>query len=215
MFKKMIVALYFLLFFLICLWIMQLIQGETPYIDKYTHALVSTLAGTKMNVFFSLATILGGRTFLIPFTIVMSVILGILYRNVLPAIFLGLGTYGGHLVNIVIKELVERERPSISVALHAEGYSFPSGHAMNAIVCFGILTYFLTKKINSERGKILVWTMTSILIFIVGMSRYVINVHFLTDVIAGYFFGSLYVFILLYLYQKVAHWKKGFNNIEF
>src|SRR5690625_2545781 len=193
MLKKVIIAIYVASFFLIIAWILQLIQGEIPYIDQWTRALVATLEGTVVYDFFSFMTIFGGRHFLIPFTIILALILWLIYKKMLPAIVFGLGTYGGHLFNEWIKVIVQRERPSISVALGAEGYSFPSGHTMNAIICYGILAYFLTKKIQSKNGRKLVWSVASLMIVIVGFSRYVVNVHYLTDVIAGYFFGSLYV----------------------
>lgn len=112
------------------------------------------------------------------------------------------------MLNVVMKELVARERPSISIPLGAEGYSFPSGHAMNAIICYGILTYFITKKIRSKFIRIVLWIIATIVIILVGISRYVANVHFITDVIAGFFFGSLYVLSLVYLFHRIKRFSK-------
>lgn len=205
MFKKITVIIYLFFLLLVSIWIVQIKRGEIPYIDTWTRAFVKAFTDTSTYEFFSWMTQFGGRTFLIPFTITMAILLFFMYKKVIPPLIFGLGTYGAHLLNQLIKIVIERERPSISMALHAEGYSFPSGHAMNAIVCYGILAYFLTTKIRSSRGKLFVWIVTALFIFIIGISRYVINVHYLTDVIAGYFFGSLYVIGILYLYHKSVH----------
>ena len=208
MIRKIIFITYLLLFMLVCLWINQLIHGDMPYIDQWSRKFVSQIADTPLYIFFSRITQFGGRKFLIPFTITMSFVLFFMYKSLLPAIFFGISTYGGHMLNVVMKELVARERPSISIPLGAEGYSFPSGHAMNAIICYGILTYFITKKIRSKFIRIVLWIIATIVIILVGISRYVANVHFITDVIAGFFFGSLYVFSLVYLFHRITRFSK-------
>lgn len=208
MIRKIIFITYLFLFILVCLWIIQLIHGDMPYIDQWSRKFVSRDADTLLYTFFSWITQFGGRKFLIPFTITMSFVLFFMYKSVLPAIFFSIGTYGGHLLNVVMKELVARERPSISIPLGAEGYSFPSGHAMNAIICYGIFTYFMTKKIRSKFIRIVLWIIAVIVIILVGISRYVVNVHFITDVIAGFFFGSLYVFSLVYLFHRITRFSK-------
>src|SRR5699024_764848 len=211
MFKKISVGFYIFLTIVLVIWIVQLLQDVTPYIDLASRPFVATVVETEVFEFFCSVTILGGRKFLIPFTIVMAFVLWYLYKSLLPAIFFGLGTYGGHLFNVFMKLLVQRERPSISLALDAVGYSFRSGNAMNAIVCFSFLVYFLMKRMQGLFGKVLVWIGTSSIIVIVGISRYIINVHFLTDVIAGYYFGFLYVWLLLFVYRKVRQRGKSGN----
>lgn len=178
-------------------------NGEMPYLDKLSRPYVAQFAGTNVHMFFSFITNFGGKKIVIPFTITMALVFLIMYQNIVPSLFFAFGTLGGHLLNECIKHVVQRERPSISVALGAEGFSFPSGHAMNAIICFGLFTYFLTKKIESKTIRKVLWTVASIVILLVGISRYVLNVHYLTDVIAGFFIGSLYVFCLLILFYKV------------
>src|SRR5690606_33704946 len=94
------------------------------------------------------------------------------------------------------------------IPLGAEGFSFPSGHAMNAIVCYGLVTYFLTRKIATKSIRTWIWIFTSIVIFLIGISRFIVNVHYLTDIIAGYFFGSVYVFCLLFICHKIYYKRK-------
>nr|WP_280922962.1 phosphatase PAP2 family protein [Virgibacillus litoralis] len=117
----------------------------------------------------------------------------------------GVGTLTSHGLNILIKRLVERERPSILVAANAEGYSFPSGHAMISMVCYGLLAYFITKNLKSAKATFAVQFLFALLIFLIGISRYMINVHYLTDVLAGFIFGFIFLVGLIYLYELIRN----------
>lgn len=170
-------------------WTVKIINDELPYIDQWTRAFVPGLKETKLFYFLRGVTELGSRSFLLPFTIVCSILLWIIFQDWLPALFLSGGTLATHLLNKLIKGLVARERPSIWVEANAEGYSFPSGHAMIPIVCYGMLVYFLSKKIKSNKIKVVIQGFFGLLIFLIGFSRYVINVHYLTDILAGFSIG--------------------------
>lgn len=102
----------------------------------------------------------------------------------------------------MIKALVGRERPSISAALNAEGYSFPSGHAMIPMVCYGLIAYLLGKRMGSGKNRWLVQAMFGCLVLLIGISRFFINVHYLTDIITGFTIGFLFLFLLIAIDKK-------------
>ena len=65
--------------------------------------------------------------------------------------------------------------------------SLPSGHAAGAVVTFGVLA-----TLGAERwpGRApLLWTLAALLSLAVGTSRVVLNVHYVTDVLAGWCLG--------------------------
>ncbi|WP_010529878.1 phosphatase PAP2 family protein [Lentibacillus jeotgali] len=197
---------YFVLFLLIALltigiWVFRIISGETLYVDQLTRGLVEIVDGSAVFTFFHWVTELGSVTFLTPLTILVTLVLLSVFRDWLPALIFALGTLSSHRLNILIKHLVERERPSIFVAANAEGFSFPSGHAMVSMVCYGLLAYFLVKKMTSLRGVLTAQISLALLVFLIGISRYVINVHYLTDVLAGFVFGLIYLIGLIYFYE--------------
>ncbi|MBU5266184.1 phosphatase PAP2 family protein [Virgibacillus proomii] len=188
---------------IIGIWMYQLFHNRIPYIDKWTRSPVEQLENTMVYTIFRWITELGSSTFTTPFVIMMSFVIWWLYRNILPALVISFGTLFTHYFNVAIKQLVERERPSILAAANAEGHSFPSGHAMISIVCYGLTAYFLSQKVNTTKKKRWIVTFFSLLIFLIGMSRYIINVHYLTDVIAGFFIGFLCLNGLIYLYKQL------------
>lgn len=189
------------------IWMVRIIGGKAPHIDRWTRELVEKLNNSGVYTFFRWTTELGSGTFLVPFAIIFTFILWWTFRDWLPAIIFGFGTLTSHGLNILIKQLIERERPSILVAANAEGYSFPSGHAMISMVCYGLLSYFLAKKITSAKATFAIQFLFAMLVFLIGISRYVINVHYLTDVLAGFIFGFIWLVCLIYLYEYIQKFR--------
>lgn len=195
--------LFALVLLMIGIWIVKIINGEVPYIDQWTRALVEQYDDTYVYTVFRGITELGSQSFLVPFIVVMTIVLWWMLKDYLPALIFAGGMLTSHLLNILIKVLVERERPSISVAANAEGHSFPSGHAMLSMVCYGLLAYFIAKKCRSPKAIFLTQLFFALVIFLIGLSRFFINVHYLTDIMAGFFFGFLCLIGLIYLYECI------------
>ncbi len=77
-------------------------------------------------------------------------------------------------------------------ALSAEtSFGVPSGHAMNAASVWGLLAAWLKSR--------LAWLAAGVVIFLIGLSRLVLGVHFPGDVVAGWLLG----FLLLWAYLKM------------
>lgn len=190
------------LFFLIIWWIITIKQGNIPYVDQWTRSFVTILADTPVYTLFRYVTELGSKSFVLPLTIIMTMIIWVVYKKIRPAFIFGFGVLGTHLLNKSIKGMVARERPSVSAVLNAEGFSFPSGHSMVSLVCYGLLAFFICEKIQSARIRIIVYISFAWLILMIGMSRYVINVHYLTDILTGYTFGTVILMFLISLYKR-------------
>src|SRR5699024_8804379 len=76
---------------------------------------------------------------------------------------------------------------------------------MISLVCYGLFTYFITEKISSKKLKLCVNLASAILIFMIGMSRFIINVHYLTDVLTGFMFGLIMLMVIIYIHKYVVH----------
>ena len=97
-----------------------------------------------------------------------------------------------------LKIVFARPRPLGEHLTYASGFSFPSGHAMLSIAFYGFLAYLALSLLPRKIGKILA-AILAILILLIGLSRIYLNVHYASDVIAGYIFGA----IVLYVFLKV------------
>ncbi|MEA2247971.1 MAG: hypothetical protein QOH46_2500, partial [Solirubrobacteraceae bacterium] len=88
---------------------------------------------------------------------------------------------------------VDRARPVLpDPVAHANGMSFPSGHAQSAIVAFSVL---LLVFLPSLRGA---WRWVAVCVAVmmvlgIGFSRVALGVHFVSDVLAGYILGAAWV----------------------
>jgi undecaprenyl-diphosphatase len=104
-------------------------------------------------------------------------------------LFLVTTTLGGGLVSTAVKLAVDRPRPEVDHPLtDALGKSFPSGHAFSSTVVYGaVLLTFLP--VLSPRLRHLAVALTTALVLSIGLSRLLLGVHFLTDVLAGYILG--------------------------
>jgi len=196
-------SLVAIIFMILSIWLIKIFNGEMPYVDQWTRSFVHTIAESQLYEFAYWVTKLGSQTFLIPFTIVMGIFLWWLYDDWFPSFIFSGGTLMSYLLNEMIKLIVVRERPSMNVDAHAIGYSFPSGHAMISMVCYGLFIYFLRKKLSSKKINDILLICFSSLIFLIGMSRYIINVHYLTDVFSGFTIGFLLFICFIYLYEWI------------
>jgi len=104
----------------------------------------------------------------------------------------------GAILNIVLKSIFQRARPTFDPLLVVSDYSFPSGHAMNSLVFYATVAYFMYYYTKNALLSVLVLTLCIVLILLIGISRVYLGVHFPSDVIAGYIAGTMwFVFVLL------------------
>ncbi|HLR63460.1 MAG TPA: phosphatase PAP2 family protein [Lentibacillus sp.] len=208
-----IIGLAVVMFMIFIIWNVKIMAGVVPYVDQWSRGFVANIADSTVYLIFRWITELGSKSFLLPFTIIMSLFLWYLLQDWLAGFLFASGTLGSHLLNTLIKGLVERERPRILLEANAEGYSFPSGHAMTSLVCYGLFVYFIVKKITSQKTVLGIKIAFALLVFLIGISRYIINVHYLTDVIAGFTIGGLYLTGMVYLFELIQ--KRRSNDASF
>jgi membrane protein DedA with SNARE-associated domain/membrane-associated phospholipid phosphatase len=113
---------------------------------------------------------------------------------------------GGGGLDVLLKHAIRRERPVIDINLiQVGGFSFPSGHAMLSAVFFGMIAYFLIRYFRSWRTHLFIVISTTFMIFLIGFTRLYLQVHYLSDIIAGYIAGLFWLIICitgLEIYRK-------------
>ena len=101
-----------------------------------------------------------------------------------------LTTSTGALVALILKHVIERDRPSVVPHLReVTTPSFPSGHAMLSTIVYLTLGVLLMHTMQRRAAKLycLLWAMFMALL--VGSSRIYLGVHYPTDVLAGWMAG--------------------------
>ena len=107
-----------------------------------------------------------------------------------------------YLLNVIIKMIIARPRPDILRLVYETGYSFPSGHAMVATGFYGFLIYIANKKIKNKALRRCITILLTLLIFLIGISRIYLGVHYATDIIGAFMIGIIYLVIFINILKK-------------
>ncbi len=107
----------------------------------------------------------------------------------------------GFVLEKIIKLLFERARPEIQLIQNLEN-SFPSGHSVFAIILFSLIIYFYKDKTKNVFRKCLFVLVNVLLILLVGFSRIYTNLHWFTDLLAGFALGLFVFNIVFFYFQK-------------
>lgn len=175
-----------------------------PLLDQWTAPFAESLQGTFWYDVFRWVTELGSSIVLSVLTFLFGLFLAIGRKNLIGAGIVFTAAAFGYQFNFLIKHLVERERPTILALVDGEGFSFPSGHSMVSFITYGIILYFLWHYLIGNKRYIAASLAVSI-VLLVGFSRYVLRVHYLTDVLAGYAYGLIFLIIWILLYKWLQH----------
>lgn len=109
----------------------------------------------------------------------------------------------GGLLGALLKLLVGRHRPDLlDPVARATGFSFPSGHALNASLTATVFVLVLLPVARGGR-RWLLWGAAVVVTVLTGLSRIVIGVHWTSDVLAGWLLGIAVVAVTAAAFPRV------------
>jgi membrane-associated phospholipid phosphatase len=121
-------------------------------------------------------------------------------RAWLDLAFLLVAYAGSQLAVALFKETFERPRPDVGSAFPLPGsFAFPSGHAAAGAASIGALAVLASERLPSSLARTWLWVGVVLLGAGVGLSRIALNVHFVTDVLAGWCLGLAWLAACLLL----------------
>ena len=149
------------------------------------------------NVF---CTVLGPTAFRLLALAVIVVALA--RRNMRAAMFLVISVELSGLITEAAKAAANRPRPPVAL-VHAWSTSFPSGHALGVMV--GVLA-LLTVLLPVVRRPLRVWLIAvgAVVVVAIGVGRVVLNVHHVSDVLAGWALGYVWFVVCALLVPPVV-----------
>ena len=116
---------------------------------------------------------------------------------------------GGMLLNVVLKNVFQRARPTFDHPLLTfSGYSFPSGHTMAATMLYGTLAALALARIRAWHWRVLVVVVATFLIMLVGFSRIYLGAHYLRDVLGAMVEGLAWLAFCLTAVNTVRRRKR-------
>ena len=107
----------------------------------------------------------------------------------------------------IFKELFLRTRPENAFEL-LSSFSFPSGHAGMVTAFFVPVIFIICAMTISRPAKLAGVIVGVLLIVLVGLSRIILNVHWFSDVIAGWALGTFLSTIIMLLVVTFPSWKR-------
>jgi membrane-associated phospholipid phosphatase len=181
-------------------WTPVLRIDRTAAADLHTYAARERAFVAVMKAFSLVGTSLAYWIIFVPLVVWLLV-----RRRQRLAIFVTVTVLGGSFVNTLVKVLVHRARPILPdpVSL-ANGLSFPSGHANGAVVAYSVLLTVLLPLTRSGARRLLIGVAV-VMVVGIGFSRVALGVHFVSDVLAGYALGAIWVVAMATVFRT---WKR-------
>jgi membrane-associated phospholipid phosphatase len=187
----------------------SLMEGEVDSYDEAITEFILAFRSPGLTSFFSACTHLGDRAIYITIIVCLTVFFWIKFKNWQFTSQIIFVLVIASLSSMAIKRVIDRDRPAIDGHLvEVYSQSFPSGHSMSAMAFYGLLIYLCVRyKIAATLRVVLVCILT-VIIFLVGLSRIYLGVHYPSDVAAGYLGGLIWVSFGILLFNTLELWRK-------
>jgi undecaprenyl-diphosphatase len=174
-------------------------EGLFGNLDLYLFNLLQELRSPFGDRLLVITTELGSRWVLYSFTALLS--LWLLWRRRWRAALHWLLTVGFvSLLTDLLKVATQVQRPPV-LDTATLSYSFPSGHASVSVAVFGFLAVMIARELRSNWH----WIPYSLAVFLVvaiGFSRLYLGAHWLSDVLAGWSLGLVWVALMGIAYRQ-------------
>lgn len=199
---KWIVSLITLIMFIAI--VRNIYANEIASFDNFYYGYISKLISDQMTFFVKVITNLGSAYALIFIAVLMLLIpkkkiYGILTSINLVTIFL---------LNLLLKYIFTRPRPTDINLIKELGYSFPSAHAMVGTAFYGFLIYLIWQSNIKNKQKWFYSILLGILIILICITRIYLGVHFASDVFGGFLISISYLVLFTSIIKKYLPNKK-------
>jgi membrane-associated phospholipid phosphatase len=157
--------------------------------DRAALRAVERLHGPSLTRAIKVVTSLGSLNLVAPLTVV-AVIAAVVLRRPRAAALAVLAVVGADLLQLCLKPLFGRPRPSVFPRLEQIGSpAYPSGHAIvSAALAFGLLAIC-----RRRPWRVPAACAAGLYVLAVGFSRVYLGVHYPSDVLAGWLLAAAWV----------------------
>lgn len=177
-------------------------DGLVTYDSRVTE-FVTSFRNPGLNKFMQGVTHIGDLYGYIVLTVLSTIFFLLKFKNwrfVLEIIFV-LSISG--LSNYALKQVINRARPDVEHLVSVATLSYPSGHAMSAMAFYGFLIYLIYNFKIKRIFKVGLIFLFGTMIFLIGISRIYLGVHFPSDVAGGYIAGLIWVIFCIVLFHII------------
>jgi membrane-associated phospholipid phosphatase len=116
-------------------------------------------------------------------------------------IYLLVAGAGALVLDPVLKSLVGRLRPIVGHPVaHGNGNSFPSGHSLSSIVCYGAIFLVFLPAMRGRWRRVFIAGLST-LVVLIGISRILLGVHYISDVLGGWALGVTWLGLTAFAFE--------------
>ncbi len=162
-----------------------------------THVINNPLTGFMKGV-----TYFASTTFL-QISYAALILLYLLKKNWKRSLEIAVIGIGGFAVIYLMKLSFRRIRPPRPLIDTLQNFSFPSVDATSAFIFYCLLAYLVWKTNIPKLYKYLVGSILIPFSLLIGFSRIYLRVHYPSDVLAGFCIGFSWLFITIWLFEKL------------
>ena len=167
--------------------ILVITNSLTLFDDKIYQFIISFQNDTLTNIMKFITSLANPLTIL---SLCLISLLSLIWKYK-ASIYLIIITIISTVFNFLTKNIVLRTRPDHLRLIEETGYSFPSGHAMGSITFYGFIIFLLSKSKINKYLKIFLSIIIGLTIFLIGISRIYVGVHYPSDIIGGFLLGYI------------------------
>ncbi len=181
------------------------ILGKDQKLIQFDQELISFIQGFEsptLTLIMKFFTQMGSFPAVFVTTLFVSLFLYFVLKHRIELILFISVVAGTPIINQALKQFFHRPRPDLHRLIEIGGYSFPSGHAMNAFAVYGIIAFLLWRHIPSRLGRTILILLSCGFIFMIGTSRIYLGVHYPSDIIGGYFASGCWVSLAIWFFQR-------------
>ena len=184
---------------LLLLWLTgEVFEGDSAAFDDRIRTFVHGFSSPPLTSAMRAASFLGSTVFLVSLGVLVAAFFAYFHMRRELVIFT-ITMAGEIFLDLTMKAGFMRARPEPFYPYPPlESYSYPSGHALASLCFYGIMAWLLATRIGSRRAKLVIWSIAVSLIFLIGLSRIYLGVHYPSDVIAGYLTALIWTLVVAF-----------------
>ena len=161
--------------------------GNTETFDRKVSEIVYSFRNSFTKSIFVPWTYLGNAVIVISAIGIATVIPKTRWSIGVPTALTGTVTFA---LYKFLKYSFARPRPEeVFHLIQQGGFSFPSGHSMNGLFCYGMIIFLIRRNCSDKTTANCLTAIGSIMIIGIGFSRIFVGVHYPTDVAGGFLLG--------------------------
>lgn len=172
------------------------------WLDEEMFGILSDTISPSRTRIFKDISFLGSHRFLIPANLILIAIF-IIKKYYWWAFRVGMVSLSSLGLMSLLKNLVQRNRPSMPLVDGITNFGFPSGHAFMSVAFFGILIVWAKESVTGKLHQTLIILFYIIMVLLIGFTRIYLRVHYTSDVIAGWSTGILWLVTCLFLLDRI------------